>query len=315
MNSRGCGRAKGISPPPTRWLPLALLWAVGCSGTGLRGADQVDAAEDAPPDHEAACGAFAATLCERRWECLPLAFTRGYGFGDSFGTQATCVERVTLACRGWTRLSGTRATPAAIEICAADIGARECRTSTQTLTRPAPGCQFERGSLVTGAACEAHLQCASGNCLSSGADTANWKCSAPGIEPPAGPDPLGASCVTGSDCGVDLVCFTGVCQAPALLGEPCGAGAPACAEYAELKCGESGTCVPHQTSQGACGKRAIDNAGYAACEIGECVGHNDFGLGHCQSYADDGAACDPYAGPVCLYPARCMDHLCRVPGL
>jgi hypothetical protein len=275
-----------------------------------------DAGRDAEPepDVESTCDAFAATLCERRWACLPLAFMHGYGFGDSFGTQARCVERVSLACRGWGLLPGSRATTAAIERCAATIASLDCRVSTQTLTREAPTCEFNRGSLDQGTPCELHLQCSSGNCLSSGADVANWECSTPGVDSPAGADPLGAPCASASDCGVNLVCFEGVCGAPALLGEPCNAQAPACAEYAELRCDESGTCAPHPTLQGACGNRAIDNGGFAACETGECVARNDFGLGRCESYADDGAACDPYAGPVCLYPARCMNYLCRVPG-
>lgn len=290
---------------------MVLLVIAACDGTDTLTAD---AGRHAGTEPEAPCDGFARTLCERRWECLPLAFMHGYGFGDSFGTQARCVERVSLACRGWELLPGSQATPAAIERCAGTIAALDCRTSTQTLTREAPTCEFDRGLLEAGAACELDLQCSSGTCLSSGTDTANWQCSTPGFDAPAVAASLGAPCASASDCGANLVCFAEVCDAPALLGEPCEGEAPACAEYAELRCDDSETCVPHPTSQGACGSRAIENTGVAACQTGECVSRNDFGLGHCEPYADDDAPCDPYTGPVCLYPARCMDNVCRVPG-
>ena len=300
-----------------RALCLLFLCAMAC-GARSPGAERADggedaAAADAATDTEAMCRAFAAALCEKRWECVPLAFTRGYGFGDAFGTEERCVERTTLACRGWGLLPGTTASPAAIDKCTAEFAARDCRTSTQTLTRPTAGCAFASGTLGADATCVAALQCASGTCLSGGPDAALWKCAAPAVDPPPVPE-LGTPCATASDCRPDLVCWAGTCQAPALLGEACGAERPACAEYAELRCDEAGTCSPHPTSPSACGDRAIDNSRFAACETGECVGRNDFGLGHCAPYANDGAPCDPYAGPACLYPARCMNKVCRVPG-
>ena len=51
------------------------------------------------------------------------------------------------------------------------------------------------------------------------------------------------------------------------------------------------------------------------CELGSrCKKMNDLGRGTCTPYAADGETCgDDWAGPPCLFPARCVDYVCRLP--
>lgn len=282
-------------------LAPGLLFAA-CSGSGPR-SGETDAHETTDADADA-CAQFARALCARRFECIPHAFAVGHGFGDAFGTENTCVERTSLACASWQALPGTRATAEPLLACAQELAALPCRTSTHTLTHSAGGCDLTAGSFAAGLGCEQYVQCQSEECRAG-------VCAEPSAEAPA-PEP-GDPCGTGG-CGDDLVCFEDLCTPPALEGEPCGPDLPACAPYAELTCDDASVCAPHPTTSGACGARA-GGLEYRACAEGECVGRNDFGLGHCQAYAEDGETCEAFAGPACLYPALCVDDRCQVPGL
>src|SRR5262245_61532958 len=115
-----------------RWSPavvaLSMVGAAACSASHQDG----PAAADAGPGPD--CRAFATVLCARRWECIPAAFEFGHGFGDAYGTEEVCVERTVLACQGWQRLPGTRATAEALASCTERIADLDCRTSTHTLT-------------------------------------------------------------------------------------------------------------------------------------------------------------------------------------
>jgi hypothetical protein len=253
------------------------------------------------------CMDFARALCARRFECIPLAYTQGHGFGDAYRDEGLCAERMAIACASWQHLPGTRITPSELARCATELQALDCHLATYSLTLNTGGCAIARGTFDGGTACDAGMQCSSSRCERGVSSDAGTTCA---VGEPVAPIRVDEPCRQGF-CGEDLRCIEGVCSAPALLGEACNDGNPPCATYAEVHC-ESGTCVSHPTGLGACGSH-LSSAGYSACADGECVARNDFGLGRCAAYAEDGAACEPYGGAACLFPARCIDRRCVLP--
>lgn len=277
---------------------IAMISPGGAGGGG--GAGGAGAGGGAGAAATGSCATFAAAICARRWECIPEAFRVGHGYGDAFGTEERCRDRMTLACEWWQTLPGTTATDEALDACSTSLGALDCHGATFSLTRETGGCAFSLGSLPAKSPCGSRLQCASGRCDYKLAQSCG-ECAANGLPEGGG---LGAPCSGKETCSEDLACVNGVCSLQALLGEACGP-TQECSRYAEVTCNESTQrCEP--LAEG-CGQ-----PGASPCVDGDCVGFNDMGKGKCVKQAAEGEACD-YSGPGCLYPSRCVAGKCAPP--
>jgi hypothetical protein len=130
----------------------------------------------------------------------------------------------------------------------------------------------------------------------------------------AEPGGLGKPCSGGFDCVEGLACKQNVCAVPTQQGQPCVEGD--CA--AGLACNEpcvnittpTPVCVPVTVAQPA------QACGCLGSAIADCVGFCVIpgqASGICTAPAADGAACDDYQGPTCVWPAQCVGGICQLP--
>lgn len=294
-------------------LPLAATLA-GCDGESSFDAPAMDAG---PPSarYAAECARWAGRFCDFQEKCS--------GYYEAWEELDQCVQRMTLDC----------------ELIASDPDVPFDPVRTAACPEPDSGdCSSPRGHMclgpgraAVGAPCLSSEACRSGFCspryASDGTSETCGNCEA--IEPPckgvctakeACVPALdgGAHCVTlkDVDAGCSLasecrsfICSGGFCGAPSATGGHCGtdAGDFYCGDALDF-CNSMGVCAAVKSA--SYGEPCVDDdqkivcRGYAQCDYTDNV---------CVPPADDGDFCDPSQALACLFPAVCVDHVCRFP--
>lgn len=269
------------------------------------------------PDLATAIHIQADAVCAKRDECWATSIISFFGGAEG------CAERVEAYYSWVSGLPGNEWDSEAHLACA------EAWTSTtcEDLAGAAiPEC-LPAGSRRDGERCNDPHQCASLYCSHDG-----WSC---GICAPT-PEP-GNACSRAWDCGEGgLECFAGECVRPRQPGEECDDRAPC---RGDLFC-STGQCAPLPSTVGEhcdptynCDtwKGLVCDAATEACvpiawrEPGEPCGVvtggealfcSNQGLCEddtCHAGAADGQACDDTEGPLCTWPARCIESVCVPP--
>lgn len=290
-------------------LLLTALLVPGLAGCG----------DDASP--EDACVSWVETSCNKIQSCSDMFMAVTYG------SVATCIERLQTVCAPILAAPGTKLTAGDFSGCAASTSAQSCEDLIAGL-QPA-GCRIS-GSLDDGKACASDVQCVNAYCKKTGGASCGV-CSKRVA--------AGETCDEDEDCDGDLACRQQVCVAYVAAGGTCDATHP-CRE--PLRCdsgacakpvGVGETCDPtRQNCDGTqglfCGlqSKVCEKAGLAgdgeAC--GLATGGSAFTLckasghctaatgGTCQAAAADGQSCDMTKGPYCLPPASCEGGVCKL---
>jgi hypothetical protein len=300
---------------------LALVLAVAaCEGAGPSKSSDVSSGDvSGAAGASTACGEFATRWCARIEACAPGWIGMAFGNHRSYGDLATCRARVALACGGWVALSAGALNDTLVRGCAASTESATCADVIDVhLYHSAPRCIAGFGAGAVGSACVASFQCAAGYCSGVGDAGALGTCkeAAGGITYRSEHD-VGGTCETSDQCFAPLSCESGSCVAPVVLGESCATRTCDASGY----CDRSGAApICHAWTVGkdgdACdtyGRSASGSAGRVCGPGLDCTNPNDMGNGHCAPYAAEGAACDGWAGPPCLYPAICFADRCTLP--
>lgn len=302
--------------------------ACSSSGTATADAGAPDAADasrvDVDPrvrgDAQAACARRATAYCARLASCYP---TEARAL---FGNVPTCEATIAIACTPTLLARGSTTTPADVDACAAAIPGAACEALFGG-NDPPDACKTKRGTLTDGATCGFGAQCASARCAIGGAC---GQCAAPaGADEActdtfdcayglvcadgacAAPRGMNEACNARRPCKLPLICDMGNCAAPLPLGEPCRRADDTCDRTAALYCTPYSECdVATFATRGACGP--IAGGGFAICAAGTACWRGGTGVMECVPLAPFGAACDDRAGPGCLAPATCVNHVCVV---
>src|SRR5262245_39119311 len=142
------------------WMVAAAATAlVACGGVS---ATNTDAGSDAPPTVQQACGAFADTLCARLNDCASFIFQLTYG------TAATCRERVELGCTKDLEVPETNQTTTEMAACAAAASSATCDDLLAD-NFPEP-CRIKPGPRRDGEGCGSSWQCMSTHCEKASGD-------------------------------------------------------------------------------------------------------------------------------------------------
>jgi hypothetical protein len=314
---------------------LALAACSSCSSSSAKGGGSPqgdggkmavsDAASDtgSGPSAATACADFATAVCGQLNACTPFALSVGYG------TMATCLQRMAIACAPTLSAPGSTATPSQMETCVQAIGGETC---DDWLDNAQPSACSFMGSVTAGGPCGVDSQCQTGYCRLA-AGTLCGTCTTRAMSGQSSPDG-GPACVVDADCEATLVCNMGVCMAPAAQGATCTMTQPcertlsciggqcatpkatgaACSAATDcngliggycntqlMMCATTGVAMPTQ----ACG---VVSGGLATCIGGptQCVNVNAMGQGTCSATAADGAPCGPGLG--CVAPAACVPN-------
>jgi hypothetical protein len=323
---------------------LALAACSSCSSSSSKGGGSPqgdggkmtmsDAGSDTSsgPSAATACDDFATAVCGRLSACTPFTLSVGYG------TMATCLQRIALACAPTLSAPGSTATPSQMETCVQAIGAESC---DDWLDNAQPSACSFTGSVAAGGPCGVDAQCQTSYCRLA-AGTLCGTCTTRAMAGQSSPDGAPA-CVVDADCEATLVCNMGVCMAPAAQGATCGMAQPC---LRTLSC-VNGQCATPLTSGATCTAATDCNGttgGYcntisktcqttsvvgpmqpcgvvsnalAACSGGgQCANVNAQNQGTCYAPAADGAACGPGLG--CVSPAACVPsgamYACALPN-
>lgn len=256
---------------------------LACAAAAACGGQSEGSASATGPHSEqaAACEAFAAALCARREAC---AAPSG-GTGKRFASEASCRERYTLACHEWAELL-KRSINVELAACVPALNLATCQEITDVFWRrqaDVPECLRTLGTQPSAAPCRSEVECESGRCSSA---TACGTCTPP-VDPQILSGLEGEACNPRS-CEPYLSCEAGICRS--------------------LPCDEPGCHDWGRACSGINGPRSD-------CPQGtECLNQSDMGNGLCLAYAADGEACAHWAGPPCLFPARCIDARCTLPS-
>jgi hypothetical protein len=250
-----------------------------------------------------------------------------YGWGDV----ATCEAEFKAQILSSLGAPGTGTTPAQIETCVGVFPSESC-ADLLSGTQPA-ACQTMPGQYATGAACGIDSQCADTHCrivpgnlcgtcaakvgagaacgvdgdCQSGMKCLNAACVAYGDE--------GAACSSTMPCRPDLGCVNGTCGAPQQAGTSC-TDSTQCDQVHDVFCNPlTKMCETISFAQpgGMCG--------LVAGKLVVCAGPGGFCqgadvspyVGTCIAHANDGAACDVDAGPLCDEISICAGGTCQVP--
>jgi len=218
-----------------------------------------------------------------------------------------------MACDAWRRLPGSSLGPDQVAACTEAMAALDCPSFHARFAEGIRGCLTEVGSLPDGSPCLDIHQCA-GRCSSVGARCGTCEVGAPSYLPASAPV-TGVRCQDAGACGYRFRCTSGRCEAALSgLGEPC---APGCAEHDGLVCDlRIESCIQASIAGEGdrCGGGLEPEMPRTLCGPGlVCLEQSDRGVGRCRAPVRDGEACDALA-TQCLYPARCLDGVCEVPG-
>jgi hypothetical protein len=314
MHPGGAQTATGASTTTTATTSATTTSATTSSAAtgGTGGGAIADAAADgsggggAPPssdaasEREAACRAFASTLCAKIASCTQFVL------GALYGDVATCEKRIALTCIPSFDAPGTSATPGKTTACGRAIGALACGPF---LTGDfGADCKTSPGTIATGGACAEDAQCATTFCARA-PDAACGVCAAT-TKP-------GDACVRNS-CSAGTVCPAGqsMCIAPVAgqVNDACTAQEQCDLAHAVGCNTTSKKCLGLTLAPqgGSCGANSIVPTSYAVCPAGGTCSAAI--AGKCTPAADDGASCSTAdTGTHCLPPARCVGGRCTVP--
>lgn len=264
---------------------------------------------------------YAQAVCNHDQRCFPIYLRRYFnGLNDCATKVSTEWARVLAA-------PGNVTTAAQLDACSAKLG-----TLCSDEFAGIPECNF-RGTLPDGASCMYGSQCASGDCFQvastadcgvctqqapEGASCANAYCQ-PGLictDPSTCVRPVGegGACDDTKPCATGLLCTSGKCAKPLLLGAGCQVDADKC----DWDKGE--TCVP-TTVGGKNGKCTTDAFGklgqtcgwdakgaYTECEAASCSNPNNTGT--CAEFLGVGMPCSA-DGTECMYGLACSAGRCK----
>jgi hypothetical protein len=269
-------------------------------------------------DIAAACARLAAANCARLLACSR------EGAASHYGTEADCIPIETALCERFHELPGLQGGVRELERLTAEAPTRSCALHVDQIF--AGTFSQARGTLPTGARCNAGPQCASGtcyrdinagscgNCIDAPA-TLNQECGAfPGfcggglicnadyrcVRPPeAGQPCVNARCAPGD------ICINGLrCERYKFLGEDCEPANDTCSSLtcdpATRKCA-----VIADNAEGSACIASSDPAGRCAAGL-LCVGSPST----CRAFSRFGAACGS-----CPFITACVDGTCAVPPL
>lgn len=284
-----------------------------------------------------ACSMYASQFCSRLQTCHP------FSLKTTYQDLAQCQARIQLACDLSAPLNGSSQSDANITTCATALTTVSCPDFLSGYNFLPAACRMV-GTLANGTACGDDHQCSSGYCKL----TTQSNCGQCATK-----SPVGATCVTESDCNFGLTCFgqgtARKCITPAAQGGVCNATDKTCKHG--LFC-IAGQCAAGQPVGSACilGGQTCDalTGLYCDTQTAKCVattvaavnqacgfinnikvqcagGADCYSVGQarqCVAAAADGAVCSLGAttgGPGCLAQARCSagpacTTLCLVPN-
>ena len=289
----------------------------GTTGTGTGGSGD----GGVPPGFDTA--AYASAICDRFQTCAPgrVSF--------AFGTQAACQARLKIAIDAVMPLPDIGWTAANLAACA---NAQRAQLCSDFNDGKIPAACNVMGKRITGQACRTADQCASLRCLGS-----LGQC---GTCAPRGG--AGASCVGDEDCTLGLVCTipatgTGTCVTPRTAGSACDPASTPC--LYSLSC-RDGFCSAPGRAQTPCEdfEDCDDRNGFlcnfstfvcgsATASTTTCGAPASNGSlqycpasgycslsGTCLAAAADNRSCSNSAGPLCTFPAACLNGTCTLPS-
>jgi hypothetical protein len=274
---------------------------------------------------EQAANDVASAYCARAEACAPAYLT--YEFGDA----STCKTRFAAALATEFGANGTSLTTALAEGCAQAIPNETC---SDLLGRNTPqACQAVPGMLADGSPCASDWQCHGARCKVA----PNAVCGTCGSLAAAG-----AACGVDDDCQLGMKCLNAACVAYGGSNASCDAKHPC---RGDLGC-KGGVCTtPSQAGTACASSDECDNAHgifcnpvtmkceqvsfaapNAACglvnsQLVLCTGPGPYCAGatqatmykgSCLPYAQDDAACDPDAGPLCNVESACVGGTCTM---
>jgi hypothetical protein len=272
---------------------------------------------------EDACADLAARTCDRMNGCEPFVVKK------LFGTTALCVARQRLACLASATAAGARVMAPLLAQCGRSVDAASC---PDIVSGAALDACFPDGSRADNLPCAVNAQCASSYCQLRGArcglcrprGIAGAKC-----DPQEdGPCRAGLTCAaagtctvpgaTGAVCNADarpcqphLRCVAGLCMLPSPAGAACVGDE--CDALFGLTCikpagSPRGTCQPLKLA--APGERCgIVSTSVTVCFAAATCEQDLTGMLRCVAAAADGQPCGS-----CVYPAVCVERICRVPS-
>lgn len=288
------------------------------------------------------CQALARAVCDRLLTCAPTALHYGLGTTSfSFTTLDQCRERHALACRATMALPSSSIDDAAVKGCAERVSVLPCDRLDVSNSPALTMCGWPAGKLPVGAACQHDVQCSTRLCEDTTDGAGCLRTCVATVDD-------GVSCKNAA-CKPGSICWKGVCAAFGMPGDPCTPGGddapcrpdlsclrpcegcpprcasrlstPTCSEpcdvFADAICDNTkASCIavtPIKTGSGCGATQGPDGPSRYPCEPGsKCLNQNDFGSGQCRPLVADGAACDEWAGPGCVFPAACVDKVCKV---
>jgi hypothetical protein len=313
-------------------IALAVFAACSSSSSGGGGVSADQAAGDA-----------AKAICQKFNGCSAFFIQLAYGDADA------CTASLTTSLKNTLAASGTGATPAQLEACAAAVPGTSC---DDVVGHDLPSdCQAAKGTLAAGAPCGDSSQCTSAYCHLAAGTTCGACAAAPksgdacnaDADCPAGntcnkagtcaaPGAAGATCDgTQHPCKPTLSCKGGTCATPDAAGAACTKTTDAtgstltdsCDALAGLYCNAKGTCVAIglESAGQPC---LLVNGALAVCSgNGTCNAATKLStMGTCLAAAAPGASCTPKDGAQiaygvstgdCAAPAVCENGVCTTP--
>ena len=307
-----------------------LVCPLGCDSSASGGEETGGSIEPraVTAEEQAACEAYAATLCAREGECSP------FNIPNFYGSPEKCEKQVTRSCVRGFALPGGSKTVERVESCAQSLPLGTCTRAFGSVIG-AEVCQDLPGTLKNGAACLEDYQCASKRCSLS-STTYCYRCEATppktavlgaDCDPSDGPDcaegicylgkckklgSLNEACDESTLCTAYLPCRNGVCSAPLGEGADCSGDADCLFGY---DCA-SGKCTPAPPKTATVGAACGFGVGTLCAIFTQYCAGNVGSAGTCKLLAEEGEACgfDVFGDGGCASGLECRDFVCQLEG-
>jgi len=299
-------------------------------------------ASDTSVTTDQGCNEQATAVCKKLSDCDPFALQSLYG------DETTCDGQQKQECLALLQAEGTSRTASQAGDCATALRAQSCDDYTSNTAIAA--CATQPGALAGGKACIDDAQCTSAYCRVT--STSPGACGLCSTNPPAkegetcsGSTPCGVglscsggatpTCVgigtSGSECSASSPCTAGStcifsvgdggssvgsCVAQGTQGSSCDAVSAPCNSSQGFACDPAS----HQCASItlAPSDQGCDND-LTQCAAGTCRASPEAGPEAgadepriCIPAATVGGECDVVAGPDCMPPALCTQHVCTI---